>query len=191
MLRSSFWTGTIIVIVLIIGSISVTAGYGQDLEKGDAEATGQIGLVAGIGTHASIAGSVGSAVRERVFAFGEFSYIPLGGGTIEAFGFKSGGSAKALGFNFGGQYLFPKMGSLAPYAGGSLEILHSTVSYTATFQGTGVVGSSSGTDVYLGLGGGARYYTSGPWGVKPEVTLFVGPNTYVRFAAGLFYQFKR
>src|SRR5262249_23242759 len=126
----------------------------------------------------------------RVFAFGEFSYIPLGGGTIEAFGFRSGGSAKAYGFNFGGQYLFPKSGTWAPYAGGSLQILHSSVSYSATIQGSSVSGSSTGTDVYVGLGGGARYYTSGPWGVKPEVMLFVGNNTYVRFGVGLFYQFR-
>src|SRR5262249_24225230 len=130
---------------------------------------------------------------ERFFGFGEFSYIPLGGGSIEAFGFRSGGSAKALGFNFGGQYMFPRMGTLAPYAGGSLEILHCSVNYSGTFQGTGVSGSSSGTDVYVGLGGGARYYPSsgnGAWGFKPEVMLFVGPNTYVRLGAGIFYQFK-
>jgi len=115
----------------------------------------------------------------------------LGGGSVEAFGFRSGGSAKAYDFNFGAQYLFPKSGTLSPYAGAGLAILHNSVKYSTTVGSTTTTVSASGTDAYLSLGGGARYYTSDHWGFKPEIMLFVGSNTFVRISAGLFYQFGK
>ena len=126
----SYFTWTKVVLVLISFSLGAAALYGQDLQEGEGEATAQAGVVSGIGTHGSFGASVGAAATSKVFVFGEFSYIPLGGGSVEAFGFKSGGSAKAYGFNFGGQYLFPKSGSLAPYAGAGLGILHNSVKYS-------------------------------------------------------------
>ena len=189
--KRSHSTSAKVVLVLIGFSWAAGAGYGQDLQKGEAEATAQAGVVAGIGTHGSFGASIGAAATDQVFVFGEFSYIPLGGGSVEAFGFRAGGSAKAYGFNFGGQYLFPKSGSLAPYAGAGLGILHNSVKYSSSFGGTSSSVSASGTDAYLSLGGGARYYSSDRWGFKPEVMLFVGSNTYVRLGVGIFYQFGR
>ena len=116
-MKRSHSTSAKVVLVLIGFSWAAGAGFGQDLQKGEAEATAQAGVVAGIGTHGSFGASIGAAATDQVFVFGEFSYIPLGGGSVEAFGFRAGGSAKAYGFNFGGQYLFPKSGALAPYAG--------------------------------------------------------------------------
>ena len=41
------------------------------------------------------------------------------------------------------------------------------------------------------LSGGGRYYASDRWGFKPELTLFVGSNTFVRIGGGIFYQFGK
>ena len=120
--KSFYWIAQVVVLIFA-SSWATSTSYGQDLEKGRVEATALAGLVSGIGTHGSLAGAVGTAVADNVFAFGEFSYIPLGGGTIDAFGFRSGGSAKAYGLNFGAQYLFRKSGSVAPYAGDGLGLL--------------------------------------------------------------------
>ena len=192
MRKKSFYWIAQVVLLIFASSWATSASYGQELERGKVEATGLAGLVSGIGTHGSLAGTVGTAVTDHVFALGEFSYIPLGGGTIDAFGFRSGGSAKAYGFNFGAQYLFRKSGLVAPYAGAGLGLLHNSVNYSSMVGGTITTLSASGTDAYLSLGGGVRYYPREEgWGFKPEVMLFAGPNTYIRLGVGIFYQFGR
>jgi hypothetical protein len=190
MTRSDFrWTT--VVVVLIALSLAASTVYGQELETGEAESTFQAGLVSGIGTHGSFGASVGTLAAPKVFVLGEFFYIPLGGGNVEAFGFRSGGSAKAYGFNFGGQYMFHKSGTLAPYAGAGLAILRNSINYSSTVGGTTTTVKASGTDAYLTLSGGGRYYASDRWGFKPELTLFVGSNTFVRIGGGIFYQFGK
>src|SRR5207249_4566911 len=74
--KHSIWTQ---VLRISVGCL-LTAGmaFGQGIEKGQVEATGQLGLVSGIGTHGSFGASIGSAVTDRVIALGEVSYIPLG-----------------------------------------------------------------------------------------------------------------
>jgi hypothetical protein len=192
MRKKSFYWIVQVVVLIFASSWATSTSYGQDLEKGRVEATALAGLVSGIGTHGSLAGTVGTAVADNVFAFGELSYIPLGGGTIDAFGFRSGGSAKAYGLNFGAQYLFRKSGSVAPYAGAGLGLLHNSVNYSSMLGGTSTTLSAGGTDVYFSLGGGVRYYLGEEgWGFKPELTLFAGPNTYIRLGVGIFYQFGR
>src|SRR5215468_3155421 len=103
-------------------------GYGQDMRKGQIEATGQIGFVSGIGTHGAFGGSVGGAVNERVLVFGEFLYIPLGSSTVNVLGTNRNVSARAYNFDGGLQYQFRKYGSMVPYAGVGLGLLHSSAS---------------------------------------------------------------
>jgi len=192
MRKKSFYWIAKVALVIFASSWAARTSYGQDLEKSEVEATAQAGLVSGIGTHGSVTGTIGTAVTDHVFGFGEFSYIPLGGGTVDAFGFRSGGSAKAYGLNFGAQYLFRKSGSVAPYAGAGLGLLHNSVNYSSMVGGTTTTLSASGTDAYFSLGGGVRYYAREEgWGFKPELMLFAGPNTYVRLGVGIFYQFGR
>ena len=59
--------------------IVTSSGYAQQLIKGKIEATGQVGVATGIGTQASFAGTLGTAIRDNVFVLGEFGWIPLGG----------------------------------------------------------------------------------------------------------------
>jgi hypothetical protein len=180
-----------ILFAIVIG-MCTTALYAQDVEKGQIEATGQVGVVAGLGTHASVGGSVGRGATDHIFVVGEFSYIPLGGGRVESFGFQSGGSAKSYGFNFMGQYHFRSAGSsVAPYGGAGLAVLHSSVNFSSTVGGVSGGVSSSDTDAYLSLGGGFRYYSSDRWGFKPELMVFIGSNSFVRIGGGVFYQFGK
>jgi opacity protein-like surface antigen len=167
--------------------------YGQDMTQGQIEATGQIGFVSGIGTHAAVGGSVGAALNERVVVFGEFLYIPLGSSNVTVLGVNRNVSARAFNLDFGLQYQFRKYGSMVPYAGVGLGLLHSSasISNSFSFQGLNFSTGGSSNDFYANLGGGVRYYVTEQWGVRPEFTIFAGPNTFVRIGAGVFYEFGK
>jgi len=168
-------------------------GYGQDMEQGQIEATGQIGFVTGIGTHGAFGGSFGAALNERVLAFGEFLYIPLGSSTEHILGVDRSVSARAFNFDAGLQYQFRKHGSMVPYAGVGLGVLHSTASIpnSFSFQGLNFSAGGSSNDFYANLGAGVRYYVSEQWGFRPEFTIFAGPSTFVRIGGGVFYEFGK
>jgi hypothetical protein len=142
----------------VIGCLLVTGvGYGQEMEKGQVEATGFAGVVTGIDTHATLGGSLGVAVNERVFAYGEFSYIPLGSFSFSGPSGSISGSARALNFNGGAQYLFNRTNSVVPYAGAGLGLLHTTGGGSTTIGGVTLGSSGSGTDFFFNFGGGLRY----------------------------------
>lgn len=170
-----------------------TAGYSQDMERGQIEATGQVGFVTGIGTHGAFGGSAGAALNEHVLAFGEFLFIPLGSSTVRVLGVNQNVSARGYNFDGGIQYQFRKHGSMVPYAGVGMGLLHSSasISNSFSFQGFNFSTGGSSNDFYVNLGGGARYYVSEQWGVRPEFTIFAGPNTFVRIGAGVFYEFGK
>ena len=60
-------------------------------------------------------------------------------------------------------------------------------SYSSSFGGMTVSGKSSSSDLYFNVGGGVRYFVNERWGFRPELMLFAGSNTYVRFGGGIFY----
>ena len=157
------------------------------------EATGQIGFVSGIGTHGAFGGSVGGALSEHVLAIGEFLYIPLCSGTGRINGVTQSVSGRSFSFDGGLQYQFRKHGSMVPYAGVGLGLLHSSVSSSSSFsfQGFNFSTGGSSNDFYANLGGGVRYYMTEQWGFRPEFTIFAGSNTFVRSGAGVFYQFGK
>ena len=182
------WLATTISLFLMTGR-----GYAQEMEKGQLEATGQLGLVAGIGSHAAVGGSVGAAVNQRVFVAGEFLYIPLGSSTVRILDTNTSVSAHAYNFDFAVQYQFRTYGSAVPYVGAGLGLLHSSasVSNTFSFQGFSFSTGGSSNDFYANFGGGIRYYVSPQWGFRPELTVFAGSNSFVRIGAGVFYEFIR
>jgi opacity protein-like surface antigen len=178
----------------VVGCLLLAAsGYAQTLEKGEVEATGQVGIVTGIKTHASFAASAGKAITDRIFAQGEFGYIPLGGTSFTVPGggpqFSSGGSV--MSFMGGAQYQFSERNSFIPYAGGAVGIVRFSGSVTSTSGGTTTTADASDSDFYVSLSGGARYYVKDRWGFKPEFTIFAGDDTFFRFGVGFFYQFRR
>lgn len=184
------------VIAAAVGCLILSASaYAQNLEKGNWETTGQVGLVTGIKTHASFAGAAGRAITDRIFVLGEFGYIPLGGASASGVGaggglnFDAGG--KVLTFMAGGQYQFGQKSSFVPYAGLGLGFVHSSFSATTNLNGSVTDFDVSSDDFYMNFGGGARYYVKDKWGFKPEFMVFAGTDTFFRFAVGVFYQFGR
>src|SRR5262249_25685286 len=89
--------------------------FGQDVEKGQVEATGQVGIVSGIGTHGAFGGTIAGALSENVFVYGEFLYIPLGSSNVSILGVNTNVSAKGYNFDAGIHYQFRKYGSIVPY----------------------------------------------------------------------------
>src|SRR5262245_33058240 len=110
--------------------VIVMSGYAQSTEKGNIEAQAQARIGAGNGKHASLGGSVGTAVADKVFAFGEFSWIPIGGASTTVTGpggtIESASSGRFMTFMVGAHYQFEKQKSFIPYAGGSLGVVHAS-----------------------------------------------------------------
>jgi hypothetical protein len=185
-----------LVIAAAVGSLILSAsGYAQNLEKGNVEATGQAGIVTGIGTHASFAGSVGTALTDRIFVLGELGYVPLGGASVGTSGTGGGISIDAGGkvFTFMGgvQYQFKEKNAFVPYAGLGLGLVHYSFSSSQTVSGQTTTIDASSSNFYVNFGGGGRYYMKDRWGIKPELMIFAGDDSFFRFSVGLFYQFGR
>jgi len=190
--RRNWALSKILATIIVCGVFSANA-FSQDDEIPRVEATGMVGLVTGIGTHGTVGGSVAAAIRNRFLAIGELSYIPLGGDTVDVLGVRSDFSAKAISFNVGAEYQLRGSRKTAPYLGAGVGFLHSSSSSSvkSSFQGLDFNGSSSVTNAYAKIGGGARYHVNDRWGFKPELMIFAGHQTFVRAGAGIFYQFGR
>ena len=177
--------GRLVVMTAFVVVTSI-ASYGQS----KMEVTGHLGLVSGIGSHGSFGGSFGAPVADHVIVSGDLSYIPLGGGSVTMFGSTTSTSAKACNFNGNLQYEFKRARATVPYAEAGLGFLHSSFSTSSNLVGAGSLNAQgSSTNLYFNAGGGLRYYVKDNWGFRPEFLIFAGSNTYIRFAAGIFYQF--
>ena len=168
--------------VLVVGMSVVSYAQGQ------VEVTGHLGVVGGIGSHASFGASVGAPVADRLILLGDLSYIPMGGGSMQFMGSTIQSSAKGINFNANLQYEFRPSRATVPYAGAGLGILRTSFSASGTGPGS-FNGGGSSTDLYFNVGGGLRYYLNERWGIRPELMIFAGTDSYARFAGGLFYQF--
>jgi hypothetical protein len=183
-----------LLVVLSVSSFTARTPVAKaaDTEVGTAQVAGFGGLVAGIGTHGTVGGGLAYAATERLLAVGEFSYIPGGSEKISGEGFAVKGSAKAYDFNGGIHFQFPlKEPKAVPYVAAGVGALHSSASVRTTVMGTTVSTKASATDFYFNFGGGLRYYISDRWGIRPELKIFAGDETFVRLAIGIFYQFGK
>jgi len=182
------------IFAVIIASLAVSSfAFGADLEKGQVEATGLVGIVTGIGTHTVVGIGGGKAIRNNITLNGEFSYIPLGSADVNVLGVQSSYSAKGMTFDFGAQYQFKQYGKFDPYAGIAVGWIHTSLSQSvnASVAGFNFSNGTSGNDAYVKFGGGGRYYLGDSWGVKPELMVYAGSNTFVRLSGGLFYMFGK
>jgi len=159
---------------------------------GQAEVSGNLGAVSGIGSHGSFGGSIGAPIADHLLLSGDLSYIPMGGSDVTIGGATTSSSAKAFNFNGNLQYQFKAFRSshaTVPYAGAGLGFLHSSFSSSSNIPGSTFNITGGSTDMYFNAGGGLRYYVNERWGFRPEFMVFAGSNTYVRFAGGVFYKF--
>jgi Outer membrane protein beta-barrel domain len=177
-------SGRLVVMTAFVVLTSI-ASYAQ------VEVTGNLGVVGGLaGSHGAFGGSIGAPVSDRLMLSGDLSYIPLGGSSVTFFGSTTSASAKAINFNGNLQYQFKRTNDVVPYAGAGLGFLRSSFHSSSDGLGLGPIEvSGSSTDVYFNMGGGFRYFVKGKrWGFRPELMIFAGSNTYVRFAGGIFYK---
>jgi hypothetical protein len=181
----------LVVVAVLVCVVLSSPSYGQ--EPREMEANVQVGMVSGIGTHGTFGGGFGVGLAPRVLGYAELSYIPLGSGSssVPGLGLQSAASARAINFNLGGQYQFSRAGSVEPYAGVGLGVLHASSSYSTSVGGTIVSGENSSKDLYFNLGGGLRYHVNERWGFRPELMIFAGSNAYVRLGGGIFYRLGR
>ena len=163
-----------------------------DVDAGTTEVAAYGGLVAGIGTHGTVGGSVGYATTRRLLVLGEFSYIPAGSQELAGADFAVKASARAYDFNGGFhlQLLSPDRKAV-PYAAVGVGAVHGSGSGEVTAMGQTLSAKVSNTDFYCNLGGGLRYYLSDRWGIRPELKIFAGAGTFARLTIGVFYQFGR
>jgi opacity protein-like surface antigen len=194
MRKKDRWIGFVVIALMCLANAKI--GFAQNLEKGDVEGTAQLGIVAGVGTHASLSGKIGKAVTDKVLAFGEIGWIPLGGTTASVnsipgsnINFESSG--RIWSFMAGAEYQLRAMTSFTPYVSGALGLVHSSQKVSQTLGGATTNASVSSNNLYVGFGGGARRYFNENWGFKPELMVFAGDNTFFRFGAGVFYEFRR
>jgi len=180
--------------VAIVACLAVSSfAFGADLEKGQFEANGLVGIVTGIGTHTVVGVGGGKAIMNNLSLNGEFSYIPLGSTNVDILGVQSSTSAKALTFDFGAQFQFKHAGKFDPYGGIGIGWVHTSLnqSVNASIAGFNLSNSGSANNAYVKFGGGGKYFMGEKWGVKPELMVYAGSNTFVRLSGGIFYMFGK
>lgn len=172
--------------------VALTAGA-ADPRPGTTQVTGYAGLITGIGTHSNAGIGVAYTASRRVALAAEFSYAPGGREFIggQRFGVES--ETDSYEFHAGFHYLFPRRRArLIPYGAfgmGGIYTSASTTIVSGTLPRQPMRVRASSTDFYVNVGGGLRYYLSEHWGLRPELKLFAGQETFVRLAVGVFYQF--
>src|SRR5262245_50649554 len=128
-----------LMLMALIVLVTSVASYGQSL--GNVEVTGHLGIVGGIGTHASLGGSLAAPLTDRLILAGDLSYSPFGSGSMTTLGTTTSSSAKAINLNGTLQYEFKPAHGVVPYAGGGLGFLRSSFDYnrsgTTSFNSSG------------------------------------------------------
>ena len=163
------------------------------------------GGVFGNGSHRTIGGSVGIAIKSRWVALFEYAHTPTGLNSFYrppcvAILCESITDSRESEFSAVGHGNFSSQNArLVPYGLGGVGRLKSSADVSGTmrrFTPDGVV-----RDPYVArrqndawvfqVGGGLRLYMSDRWGLRPEVKFFVGgQRRFTRASMGIFYQWR-
>ena len=143
------------------------------------ELTGFVGGVLGVGSHPAVGAAVAYPTSRYLVPNVEFSYSPLD----ERGGIKT----RLWDFNGGLHVRFPDRGipRLTPYLGFGIGLIRIENRFPAP-------PFSRGADVNkfaVNLSGGARYYITDQFGVRPEIKGFLGDYSFMRASVGVFWQF--
>src|SRR5262245_66648999 len=120
-LNISVIPGRLCVMIALVAAMSV-ASYGQ----GSTEVTGNVGVVGGIGSHASLGGSIATPITDRLILAGDLFYIPMGSSSVTVGTTTTNSSASAFNLNGTLQYQFNPTHSVVPYAGAGIGFLRSS-----------------------------------------------------------------
>jgi hypothetical protein len=165
-------------------------------ETGTSEVTLLVGGIAGAGGHRNLGAGLGYTVGRGIILGFEATHSPLGG---DVYGDEpqlrgavlretAGGGLTDLNLNLHFQLGSPYAKSQPYFAGGFGWVRAST---TATFDHPGgpTIRKDTSTHRLANFGAGLRYPLTERIGVRPEVRVYVGDDAFVRFSAGVFYQF--
>ena len=159
----------------------------EDSDAGEVAALG--GVVTGGGMHPAVSASAGLAFSRHGMGLLSVSFIPLGNNTIQGWPVRSSIQRSYL-YDFGADFhvRVPIGERLSPSAIAGAGVLWNSVRAN-TFNSLGIPVVRGYDQINGGLhtGGGARYYISRDWGIRPEVKVIVSKHTYVQFLFGVFY----
>jgi hypothetical protein len=161
----------------------------------EVEVAGFVGAAAGPGTHAVYGGSVGIATSEHLMPLLEFSYFGLGDRPFNVPGWYTPSfrihDSSVWDVNAGMHVQFPtQTWKFVPYAAFGLGFNRSR--FTSTHERFMLLYSEdySDTSFAVNAGGGVRFPIRGGLGVRPELKIFTGGETYGRISIGVYYQFR-
>jgi len=186
---------TILVSCLLAGTLLfTTAAFAEDGKGEVAGFGGGIAMTGGAGTHALVGGSAGVRIVTHLRLFGEFTYSQLGSYSASEEGVSASVKDKLYGFGGGVDYSFGSSKRLVPYFVAAVGAGHESLGVSASAGGaTASENLATSNSVYLGVGGGVRFYAGDNWGIKPEVRYqrYSGSNggSSAVFTVGIFYQF--
>ncbi|HEU0139438.1 MAG TPA: outer membrane beta-barrel protein [Bryobacteraceae bacterium] len=182
-------------ILKVLSAISVFCVTPLFAQADYAELAGFGGFVSGIGTHGTVGGSLGYSTSRHIMPILEFSYIPLGSDEF-AFGDRFSRTlvrrdSRAYEFNGGLHIRFPMSRWRAvPYGAFGLGFVRSSVEIDSASFLQQYSNRLSDTDFAASFGGGVRYPIAGGFGLRPEIKVFTTGSTWVRFSAGIYYEFR-
>ncbi len=182
-------------IIKVLSAIIVFCAAPLFAQADYAELAGFGGFVSGIGTHGTVGGSLGYSTSRHIMPIVEFSYVPLGSDEF-AFGGRFSRTlvrrdSRAYEFNGGLHIRFPtSRWRVIPYGAFGLGFVRSSVEIDNVRVGEPYSRDFSDTDFAASFGGGMRYPIAGGFGFRPEIKVFTTGSTWVRFSAGIYYEFR-
>jgi opacity protein-like surface antigen len=146
---------------------------------GGTEASGIFGGVFGVGAHPAVGAAAAYPTSRHIVPNVEFTYSPLDS--------PPGVSSRLWDVNGGIHVRFPgHVPRLAPYLGVGLGLVR--FSHRIPSPPFGSV-TASENHFAANLSGGARYYITDNFGVRPEIKGFIGDKSFARLSVGVFWQF--
>jgi opacity protein-like surface antigen len=185
------WWSAILAIAGAAGSPAVLLA--QAGSHGVGEVSGYGGLTVGpVGTRAAAGASTGLAFSRYASGLMDFSYMPLGAGTLQSFPPEIAIKGSALfDLNLSLHIRIPAKRRWEPYGILGAGVLFSSYQL-ASRGGAGVISYASRSDTDLGFetGAGFRYFVKRNWGVRTEMRYTVSHRSFGRILTGVFYQFE-
>jgi opacity protein-like surface antigen len=175
-------------LAFIVGGSTVMAQPGSP-DAG--EFSFHTGLLAGLGTHASVGGSAGRAFSRYATLLIDTSYSPLSTRTLKSYPGVVLKTSRLYDFNAAVHVRVPLRGKdWEPYGIlGSGLLFNTYEKQLATATGELYYEGKSACAFGFQTGGGVRYFLKPEWGLRAEYRYTVSSSNFSRIAVGIFYQF--
>jgi hypothetical protein len=166
---------------------SIGSAQGTDPEYGELAALG--GGAFGIGAQPAVTGGAGIAFSRYGMGLLETSFMPMGQRTIGSLPSRSPVIRSYLyDFALNFHVRIPVGERWEPYGILGTGLLWNPIrQQTFNSQGVSIVKHYDQFGGAFHTGGGLRYHIAPNWGIRPEVKVIVGKQTYAQVMLGIFY----